>query len=99
MIVGPRTYHRLMSRTGSKLYVAVGIASAAAAYLLGASALWSAAIGVVAPIVLAGAPRFLLATVIGALTPGDRETNAAAAKSGMEFEDHVARIARSWESP
>ncbi len=99
MIVGPRTYHRLVSRTRSKLYVAVGIASAAAAYLLGASAPWSAAIGVVAPIVLAGAPRFLLATAIGAFTPGDRETNAAAAMSGMEFEDHVARIARSCGVP
>jgi restriction system protein len=83
----------------SKVYVAVGIASAAAAYLLGASVAWSAAIGVVAPIVLAGAPRFLLAAAIGAFTPGDRETDAAEAMSGMEFEDHVARIARSCGVP
>ena len=88
-----------MSRTRSKLYIAVGIASASVAYLLGASALWSAAIGVVAPLVLAGAPRFLLATVIGAFTPVDRETTAAEAMSGMEFEDHVARIARSCGLP
>ena len=88
-----------MSRTWSKVYVTVGIASAAAAYLLGASAPWSAAIGAVAPILLAGAPRFLLATVIGAFTPGDRETTAAEAMSGMEFEDHVARIARSCGVP
>ena len=97
--VCPRTYHRLVSRTRSKLYLAVGIAAAAVAYLLGASALWSVAIGVVAPIVLAGAPRFLLATVIGEFTPGDRETTADKAMSGMEFEDHIARIARSCGVP
>ena len=73
----------------------VAIASAVAAYLLGASVPWSVAIGVVAPIALAAAPRFLLATAIGAFTPGAGESRAAATMSGTEFEDHVARIARS----
>ena len=73
----------------------VAIASAVAAYLLGASVPWSVAIGVVAPSGLAAAPRFLLATAIGAFTPGAGEQPAAATMSGTEFEDHVARIARS----
>ena len=48
---------------------------------------------------LAAAPRFLLATAIGAFTPGPREAPAAAAMSGTEFEDYVARIARSCGVP
>ena len=92
--VGLRTYHRLVSRTRSLVYMVVAIASAVAAYLLGASVPWSVAIGVVAPIALAAAPRFLLATAIGAFTPGAREAPAAT-MSGTEFEDYVARIARS----
>lgn len=85
---------RLVTRTRLKVYAAVGVVSAVAAYLLGASLPWSAAIGAMAPLLLAAAPRFLLATVIGAFTPGPRE-DAAAAMSGTEFEDHVARIARA----
>jgi restriction system protein len=77
----------------------VGAASAIAAYLLGASVPWSVAIGIVAPILLAAIPRFLLATVKGASTPSPREAPASSAMSGMEFEDHVARIARSCGVP
>ncbi len=76
------------------MYTVVAIASAVAAYLLGASVPWSVAIGVVVPIALAAAPRFLLATAIGAFTPSQRESPAAT-MSGTEFEDYVARIARS----
>ena len=57
-------------RTRTKVYVAVGVASGAAAYLLGMSISLSVAIGLVAPILLAATPRFLLATVKGAFTPG-----------------------------
>jgi restriction system protein len=87
--------------TGSraKVYAATGAASAIAAYLLGATALWSIAIGVVAPLVLAVAPRFLWATAVGAFTPSPKESPAALAMSGTEFEDHVARIARSCGMP
>jgi len=85
--------------TKVKVYVAVGAVSAIAAYLLGADALWSVAIGVVAPILLAAAPRFLWATAVGAFTPSPRESPAALAMSGTEFEDHVARIARSCGMP
>ena len=81
------------------MYVAVGVASGAAAYLFGMSISLSIAIGFVAPSLLAATPRFLLATVKGAFTPGPREATAESAMSGMEFEDHVARIARGCGVP
>ena len=90
---------RLVARTRTKVYIAVGIASAVAAHLLDVSMPWSAAIGVAAPALLAAAPRFLLATVTGAVTPSPHEAPAASTISGMEFEDHVARIARSCRLP
>jgi restriction system protein len=90
---------RLVIRTRAKVYVAAGVVSALAAYLLGASVPWCVAIGVVSPVLLAAAPRFLLATAIGAFTPGPRGANEAAAMSGTEFEDYVARIARSCGVP
>ena len=86
-------------RTRAKVYVVVGAASGIAAYLLDASVPWNLAIGILAPLLLAAAPRFLLATVKGALTPSPRESPAASAMSGMEFEDHIARIARSCGVP
>jgi restriction system protein len=81
------------------VYVAVGAASAVAAYLLGAGPVWSAVVGIAAPLLLAGAPRFLWATAVGAFTPSPAESPAASAMSGTEFEDHVARIARSCGLP
>jgi restriction system protein len=78
--------------------VIAGVASGIAAYLLGATAAWSLAIGAAAPLVLAAAPRFLMGTIIGASTPSPTE-DLAAAMSGMEFEDYVARIARSCGVP
>ena len=81
------------------MYAVVGVASATSAYLLGVTAPWSLVIGIVTPILLAATPHFLLATVKGAFTPSPREEAAASAMSGMEFEDHVARIARSCGVP
>ena len=81
--------------TRARLYAVVGVASGVAAHLLCASIPLSLAIGLVAPILLAAAPRFLVATLRGAFTPSPREATAASAMSGMEFEDHVARIVRS----
>ncbi len=86
-------------RTRTTVYVAIGIASGTAAHLLGVSAQWSVAVGLIAPIALAAAPRFLLATAKGAFTPGPREAAAESAMTGMEFEDHIARIARSCGVP
>lgn len=88
-----------MVRTKIKLYVVVGGAAAATTYLLGASMPWAATVGVLAPAVLAAAPKFLVATVAGVFTPSARESPAAAEMSGMEFEDHIARIARSCRVP
>lgn len=90
---------RLVIPTRAKVYLAVGVASASGAYLFGASVPWIMAIGAVAPILLAAAPRFLLATVKGAFTPSPREAPAESAMSGLEFEDHIARIARSCGVP
>ncbi len=87
-----------MTSTRAKAYIAGGLATAVAAYLFGVSAPWSLAMGALAPIALAAAPRFLVATVRGAMTPSPREFPAEA-MSGMEFEDHVARIARSCGVP
>lgn len=69
-----------------------------AAWLLGATPLWAVAIGVGAPLLLSAAPRFLVGTVVGAMSSNPRE-DAAAAMSGEDFENYVARIARSCGVP
>jgi len=74
-----------------KLYVVVGAVSGIAAYLLGASAVWSLACGAVAPALFAAIPHFLRGALVGLSTRDD----VAAEMSGTEFEDYVARIARS----
>jgi restriction system protein len=81
------------------VYLAVGLSSGLAVFLFGASPLGSVAVALAAPLVLAAAPRFLVATVRGAFTPSPNEAPAALAMSGLEFEDHVARIARSCGVP
>jgi len=98
-VSGALTTIRLVTRARVRLYLVVGAASALTAYLLGASLAWSAVAGVGAPAVLAAAPKFLLAAVRGAFTPSPAESPAASAMSGTEFEDHVARIARSCRVP
>jgi restriction system protein len=81
-----------MVRAVWKVGIVVAIAAAIGAYTLGASGPWSAAIGVLAPAL----PKFLLGVWRGSRTPSYREHPAARheAMSGIEFEDHVARIAR-----
>jgi restriction system protein len=75
-----------------KVCIVVAIAAGVGAYALGASPAWSLAIGLLAPAL----PTFLLGALRGVRTPSDREHPAARheAMSGVEFEDHVARIAR-----
>ncbi len=77
------------------LYVVVAVASGIVAHLVGATFVWSLAIGGLAPAVLAAAPRFLRGAFDGVSTPDDE----AAEMSGTEFEDYVARIARSCGMP
>lgn len=69
--------------------MAAGVVAAVAAYLLGATPTWSLAIGVVTPTLLAAAPHFLRGAVAGLSTRQEPEM------SGLEFEDYVARVARS----
>jgi restriction system protein len=84
--------------TRAKVYAALCVASGMSAYLLGVDMPWSVAIAVAAPALLAAAPRFLIATVRGAFSPGPAE-DPASAMTGMEFEDHIAHIARSCGVP
>jgi restriction system protein len=81
-----------------KWCVIAGVTLGVAAYLLGATPMWSLAIGAGAPFVLAVVPRFLMGTIIGATTRSPTE-DLTAVMSGMEFEDYVARIARSCGQP
>jgi restriction system protein len=81
--------------TRRRLYVVVAVASGIVAYLLGATLVWSLAIAALAPAVLAAAPHFLRGALDGVSTPNDE----AAELSGTEFEDYVARIARSCGMP
>jgi restriction system protein len=78
-----------------KVYLLFAVASGIAAFLLGATPLWSVAVGVLAPAVLAAAPRFVHGTVVGLRTVSEKEADM----SGTEFEDHVAHIARSCGVP
>lgn len=81
------------------MYAALGIAVGVTAFLIGAGLAVSVLLGVAAPIVAAAAPCFLIATFIGAATPGSGEHSGGEAMSGTEFEDYVARIARSCGIP
>ncbi|KUI48444.1 restriction endonuclease [Mycobacterium sp. GA-1199] len=81
-----------------KLYLASASVAGFGAWLLGVVPQWSLALGLVAPLVLAALPRFVAGTLVGVTTPGARE-DVTAAMSGPEFEDHVARVARSCGAP
>jgi HJR/Mrr/RecB family endonuclease len=72
------------------------MAVGATAYLVGAGLTLSVLLGVLAPLIVSVAPRFFVATVVGAATPGSRKQDTM---SGTEFEDYIARIARSCGVP
>ncbi|MGX9790228.1 restriction endonuclease [Mycobacterium sp. MMS18-G62] len=77
------------------MYLAMGIGAGIAAYIAGATPMWSLVAGAVAPALLAAAPHFLRGTIAGLSTASDPNSEM----SGLEFEDHVARIARSCSVP
>lgn len=81
-----------------KLYLAAAAAAGLIAWLVGVAPQWSLALGAVAPLLVAAAPRFLAGTLVGVTTPGAHE-DVTAAMSGPEFEDYVARMARSCGAP
>ncbi|WKG05142.1 restriction endonuclease [Mycolicibacterium sp. HK-90] len=87
-----------MRRLRIRLYVAAGVAATVAAHLAGVEPVWSLVIGGALPLAFAVTPRFLLGAVRGAGTPSARE-QAATVMTGLEFEDHVARVARTCGLP
>ncbi|TRW78336.1 restriction endonuclease [Mycolicibacterium sp. 018/SC-01/001] len=80
-----------MTRNRWRWAAALGVAAGLGALAWGVPPWWSLAIAAAAPLL----PGFLVAAVAGATTPGAREVDARDEMSGTEFEDHVARIARS----
>ncbi|MGB2923063.1 MAG: restriction endonuclease [Mycobacterium sp.] len=88
-----------MTRLRWKLYAVLGVAVGLTAHLVGAGLTVSVALAVLAPLVVTMAPRFFLATLVGAVTPGAAERVVGEDMSGTDFEDYVARIARSCGVP
>lgn len=86
-----RPYDACVITVRTKLTAALGLAAGGATYLLGAGAVASLLVAVLVYL----APRFLLGVLAGAATPSERERCPADAMSGTEFEEYVARIARS----
>lgn len=82
-----------------KLYAALGAAAGVTAHLTGASLPASALSALLVPAIVLAAPRFVRAAVTGAATPSARERDPQADMSGTEFEDYVARIARTCGVP
>lgn len=97
MLVGGATYDAAVTTLRWKLYVALGLAAAATAYAAGVPPAASVMTGLLAPVAVIAAPRFLRGMIVGAATPSAREQ--ATVMSGTEFEDYVARIARSCGVP
>jgi restriction system protein len=91
-MVGSMSVSRASIRDVWKAYVVLAIAAGIGAHLLGLGLPGSIAIAVLAPAL----PTFLLGVLRGTRTPAAYEDPAVAkqAMSGIEFEDHVARIAR-----
>jgi restriction system protein len=87
--------------TRAKLYALAGVLAGVGAYALGAPGWPSLAVGICAPLIAVFAPRFLAGTITGARTPAAREraATATALLSGTEFEDYVARVARTCGVP
>jgi restriction system protein len=73
------------------LLAVLAAGAALAAFRAGAAGWWIVAAGVGAPLLAVALPRFLLGVLSGAAA-GRRP---AEAMTGLEFEDHVAHIARS----
>lgn len=78
-----------------KVYPVVCVVAFAGAWLSGVGLPWSVAIAVLTPLL----PAFLLGVLRGAGTPSAREDPANDVMSGTEFEDRVARIARTTRAP
>ncbi|OMC33024.1 restriction endonuclease [Mycobacterium sp. GA-1841] len=87
-----------MRRLRIRLYIAAGAAATVACHLAGVETGWSLASGGAVLLGLACAPGFLRGALAGAGTPTARE-RAGTEMTGLQFEDHVARVARSCGLP
>jgi restriction system protein len=85
-------------RVALKWHLLAAMVGGCLAWTLGASPAWCLVIAAAAPAVVATAPRFVRGAILGVRTPHPRE-DVTAAMSGTEFEDYVARIARSSGAP
>lgn len=82
-----------------RLYTALAIAAGATAHLSGAAWSWTVLVGLLAPALAVAAPPFVRSMVVGAATPSPHERPGQADMTGTEFEDYVARIARTCGVP
>lgn len=89
--VGTVTYH---ASVRIKIVLAVGITAGTLTYAAGAGWPLTLAIAGLAPLAVAAIPHFLA----GLRTPAPNE-NPIDVMSGTEFEDYIARIARSCGAP
>ena len=89
--VGAVAYHATVR---IKIVLAVGITAGAAAYAAGTGWHLALAAALLAPLTVAAVPHF----VAGLRTPAPDE-NPIDTMSGLEFEDYIARIARSCGVP
>jgi hypothetical protein len=92
-------YHASVTRLRWKVYAALGIAVGVTCHLAGAGPFASVLLGLLAPAFVSIAPRFVVATVVGAATPHARERSVGDDMSGTDFEDYIAGIARSCGVP
>lgn len=81
-----------------KWYLLAAAAAGTGSYAAGLDSSLSIGVGLAAPAVLAAAPHFLRGMFTGATTPSPHE-DPTTAMSGEEFENHIARIARSCGVP
>ncbi len=85
-------------RVALKWHLLAAVVLGFLAWVLGATPSWSLVVAAATPMILAAVPRFVRGAILGVRTPHPRE-DATAAMSGTEFEDFVARIARSSGAP
>lgn len=85
-------------RVALKWHLSAAVVIGCLAWVLGATPGWSLVIAAAAPVIIAATPRFVRGAILGVRTPHRRE-DATAPMSGTEFEDYVARIARSSGAP
>lgn len=75
------------------IYALLAVTAGVAAYRVGATATWSLATAAITPVLLAAAPHFFRGAMAGLTTAHEPQM------SGLEFEDYVARVARSCGVP